>query len=261
MFLGDVHGNKREARSALENARDHSVQHIVWCGDCGLWPGLGGIDFLDETNALARKYDIFNYWVGGNHENWDEWIRVVRSAPKGGTGFSYLRSHILLAPRLHRWHWDGKTFGSAAGAVSIDKAWRTEGQSWWPQETLTEPEVEGAISMFGPKDIDYMITHDCSNYTPWKSRIKPDPDSMMHRQKIDRILAAATPKMHFHGHMHQRYEWENTISNPNYLINTIGLECDGDKYNWGILDTATDEFKFRGTELADFKKDIQYRDQ
>lgn len=259
MFLGDVHGNKLAARLAIQAAVENQVTHIIWCGDCGLWPGTDGMDFLDEVNWFSRRVGVTNYWVGGNHEDWDQWINVLKNpkTPESGNGFKYLRSHILLAPRVHLWKWDNKTFAAVAGAVSIDKQWRTEGKSWWPQEVLSDAEFGGAEKWFGGKEIDYMVSHDCSNYTPWKSRLKADPDSQINRQKMDKVISAARPKMHFHGHMHQRYEWPNSMSHGlEFETKTFGLECDGDRDNYLVLDTETNEVFWRGVEPSYLTKQI-----
>lgn len=237
MILGDIHGNHQAARRAVDYAARNGVRHIIWAGDCGLWPGFSGIDFLDEVNFYSRRNNVLNYWVGGNHEWWDEWIRVLRHTEKDSKGFAYLRSHIRLAPRIHTWKWDGRRFMSAAGAVSIDKSWRTPGESWWPQEQLMDAEVEAAARM---PVCDYLITHDCSNYTPFIGSMIPSLDSMMHRQKIDKIIMGVRPKKHFHGHMHTQYQWVNEISGVG--TETYGLECDGMRWNYGILDTTTNTF-------------------
>lgn len=52
------------------------------------------------------------------------------------------------------------TFG---GATSIDRDFRTEGRSWWPQELPTYEELDEGIKnlkRYGNK-VDYIITHSC----------------------------------------------------------------------------------------------------
>jgi hypothetical protein len=115
---------------------------------------------------------------------------------------------------------------------------------------LTDAEVQTARA-FGK--VDYLLTHDCSNRTPFYARLKPDLDSQIHRQKIDAILQATNPDKHVHGHMHNKFEWENYTGGDHYT-STYGLECNGDHWSWGVLDTEKDEFLFRGESNADTQR-------
>jgi hypothetical protein len=191
-------------------------------------------------------------------------------------GFGMVRRRILLAPKAHQWSWAGKKFIGAGGAVSVDKHYRLAKERgdkevlasygelrssasgpktlYWPNEQLTDEDVY-AIKSFG--EADFLFTHDCSDYTPFKGRLKPDIDSQMHRKRIDTVLAATTPKFHFHGHMHTKYDWENpyphgyTPFDEDYdgrVTRTIGLEAFTDFNSWGVLDVE-DEQWFWPTEL------------
>lgn len=244
LVLGDTHGNTLAATQAVDYARDHGVKTIVQVGDFGLWDHMpNGVKFLDTLNERLRLRGVKMYVVGGNHENWDRWDWYTEHNPKDYHGFTYLRSHIRIAPKVHYWNWEGKRCLMVGGAVSVDKPWRVKGMSWWPGESLKWDEVQQATKV-GP--VDYFFTHDCSNRTPWKDRLKPDLDSQMHRQQIDTVLGATTPKVHFHGHMHTRYDWVNLTGNDKWT-QTYGLECDGDWDNMGILNIRTGEFQFRSS--------------
>ena len=241
MICGDFHGNTKHAMNMVSQADSAGAARIIQCGDFGLWDHKeDGVRYLDQLNGEARKYGVKIYVVGGNHENWDHWDWYVDNLPKSYHGFTYLRSHILLAPRLHYWGWEDKKFLMVAGAVSIDKQWRIEGDSWWRSEEITDEMVESVKR----DKIDYLITHDCSNMTPWKDRLKPDMDSMTNRRRVDAILRKTRPDWHFHGHMHTQYAWEN-LTDDDFYTKTIGLDMDGTWYSWGILDTETNEFLFR----------------
>lgn len=253
MLAGDTHGDIRNVAHKIEVAKEvGDIQRIVILGDFGLWWGHEAIVYLDEINALAEAKNIQIFALPGNHENYDYWNALVNSAPATSHGWAYIRSNLLLSPRVHSFKWGDRRFVVAGGAVSIDKAYRLEYQRkkgkqiWSPGEQLTEEEVrkaENYAQEYGK--IDYLLTHDCSNRTPWHDRLKPDLDSQMHRAKIDSILAALKPTMHFHGHMHTIYDWQNLVSVsdgvPHYT-QTYGLECNRDHWSWGILDLETNEF-------------------
>lgn len=253
LITGDLHGNGHEAVRVVNHAVSHSAQIILQCGDFGFWSGYDGIEYLDRLNYALRKNNRTLIFADGNHEDHDALERCDNHNPRSKTGQVYIRSHILHSPRGNYWKWGDKYFMTVGGAVSIDKAMRTPGKNWWEGEELTDAQADGIVANMidrrknGRPDIDYLITHDCSNRTPFGRRLKPDLDSQIHRQRLDRVLEAVRPRIHFHGHMHERYDWMNRISDG--WVQTYGLECDGMRDNWGILDTETDEFLFRGESL------------
>jgi predicted phosphodiesterase len=242
LIAGDWHGNTGHAQQMVREAKKASAKRILQVGDFGLWSHFeDGVKFLDQLNGEARKEGVRIYAVGGNHENWDHWNWHLTNGPKSYHGFTYIRSHILLAPRVHYWNWEGKRFLMVAGAVSVDQHLRKkDGTEWWPQEAITDSDMAQVTDV----KVDYMISHDCSNRTPFKGRLKPDLNSMANRQQIDRVLARARPEMHFHGHMHTRYVWENMVTDFDWT-KTIGLDMDGTWDSWGILNAETGEFLFR----------------
>lgn len=254
LVAGDIHGNTRAGLALVEKAVANKASVIIQCGDMGIWPGFDGIEYLDALNARLREHGRNLLFIPGNHEDYDQLDRYESNAPRSKAGQVYLRSHILMVPRGCYWKWGNKYFMGVGGAVSIDKQWRTPGKSWWAGEQLTDDQAYGIVKKMndrrtnGRPDVDYLFTHDCSDKTPFYGRLKPDLDSKIHRQRMDAVIEAVRPTIHFHGHMHTRYDWQNPISNGTHWVQTYGLECDGMYDNWGILNTETDDFTFRGAE-------------
>jgi hypothetical protein len=253
MVVGDTHGHDNVIESKAKIAKRLGADRMLIVGDFGVWPGHGGVKFLDKVSQAGEAYDILIYALPGNHEDHDQWAKWLdMGLPQDGSKFTYVRSNLLLSPRIHNWKWGKKRFFIAGGAASIDRRWRREGVSWWRDEMLSEAEVMSVEKYKGP-EIDYLFTHDCSNYTPWGFQLVPDPDSQEHRRKVDRIVRAVRPRMHFHGHMHHRYEWENWYNGlEDRPTITYGLDCDGESDSWGILDTDLDEFYWPTQAVAKF---------
>jgi len=266
MLVGDTHGSIRSIKPKIERAADLGIQKILQVGDFGLWThAFDGQVFLDEVQRLAAEAQLTVHAIGGNHENWDHWEWAVNNYPTSN-GWGMVRSRIALAPRVHHWTWNHKKFVSAGGAVSVDKEWRLQKEAgkfvditgqrhkatgprtlYWPNEEFTDNDVH-KIRMLGKK-ADYLITHDCSNNTPWQARLKNDPDSERHRRRIDEVIRLTNPGLHFHGHMHTKYDWINFAGETNgkpIYVQTYGLENDQEFWSYGILDTDTDEFIWRG---------------
>jgi len=261
LIQGDSHGNVNDIIPKIYIAGKHKISHVLVVGDFGLWTHVAdGHLFLDEVNEAARINNLSVFAVGGNHENWDHWNWICENHPTS-KGFAMARRRVLLAPKAHRWTWAGKTFVGAGGAVSVDKDYRLakeRGGNWndreygrwehmgrgsgprtlyWPNEQLTDEAVM-AVRAFG--EADYLVTHDCSNYTPFTGRLKPDMDSQIHRQRIDEVLKSVQPKMHFHGHMHTKYDWVNDYSGGG--ARTLGLEAFRDFNSWGVLEVEDERW-------------------
>lgn len=275
---GDVHGNPVNMAKHIYRAGERKISHLIVCGDFGLWTHFAdGQTYLDEIQEAARINNLNVYAVGGNHENWDHWNWMVENFPNT-KGFARARSRILLAPKAHKWKWDGKVFVAAGGAVSVDKDMRLKEERgydfhydrwvkskatgprtlWWPNEEFTDNDIKTIASY--QVEADYLFTHDCSNNTPFGRRLKPDLDSEIHRKRIDKVIHLTRPLMHFHGHMHEKYDWVNSIRVPTddrypegwHDIQTYGLEADAMLNSWGVLDTQTDEFLWQGGDADEY---------
>lgn len=263
LMAGDTHGDPRNVFHKVDEAVKHGVQRIVILGDFGLWWGYEAVQFLDVINDYATKHNRQIFAIPGNHENHEWWSSIIeagRDSQQTSKGWVYVRTNVLLSPRTHTFVWGKKQFLVAGGAVSIDKDYREQYRRekgkriWSPSEQLTDLEVEALrYEAAVRKGVDYLLTHDCSDRTPWKHRLKPDLESQIHRQRIDKVLSLSRPKVHFHGHMHEMYNWVNLtkdeFSGEAVYVQTYGLECNRDLQSWGILDLDSDEFTFASNYL------------
>lgn len=251
MIVGDTHGNAGAIHRKARVAQSMGCERMIVVGDFGLWPGYEGVEYLDAVNDAGREFNQQIIALPGNHEDHDQWEKWFDLAPLDDHGFAILRSNLRLTKKVHPFKMGGKRFYVCGGAVSIDKAWRTEGKSWWKNEEFTEENLASVEKYKGPA-IDFLLTHDCSDHTQWKFRLKPDWESQQNRQRIDRAIKALRPRFHFHGHMHTRYEWVNTrshglrdtafgLDDSEYngaATKTYGLECDYERDSFVILDTG-----------------------
>lgn len=223
LFAGDSHGDLGYLGWVLHQADQFEVDHIVQLGDFGYWEHREhGVEFLDRLNdgLEAGGYNFF--WLDGNHEN--HTLLRSRYQPDGPT---HIRSNIIYLPRGTRWEWDGVSFLAIGGAYSMDKDWRIEQyrkkarystsklsaakwEQWWPEETITDDEVELAIAGGA---VDVVLAHDAP-LTPdlalefakkginfWKN----DPNTTANRAQLQRVFDATNPSHWFHGHYHVDY--------------------------------------------------------
>lgn len=222
---GDWHGNTQWALSAIEYASNHGADAIIQVGDFGFWTaGKHTEHYLARVEEMLQDCGVLLYWLDGNHE--DHTRRAEFNDPAERPLTTYL-------PRGTRWEWWGKKWMAVGGAFSIDRYLRKEGVGWWPEELLTDEEVELACSP--PHGLDVILTHDCPRGVNIPG-IGPDskprggqdiwPADMLygaqlHREKMRQIWDAHQPGLWIHGHYHVLHE--------TWLRNTkfIGLDCDG----------------------------------
>jgi hypothetical protein len=237
MIAGDWHGNYSWARKALWIANKRGVDTIVQLGDFGYWPNRGRPNDLEAdpgfVNGLAaelRRYGGMRlFWVDGNHENHD--------MLNPGSGSEVIQ-HL---PRGFRWQWWGKTWMSVGGGVSVDKKWRKQGVSWFPEETLTPEQFEYCLR---DGTVDIIVSHDCPDKVAIPgihgqektgdvpSLFPPEAiaESEAHRALLGQIVDHTHTRRVFHGHYHRRY---NGAREPDTRI--IGLAEDASQMNHNTL--------------------------
>jgi hypothetical protein len=235
LVAGDWHGNARwavhvirEAAALLEGEEQRIILHL---GDFGIWPGLDGTLYLNCVIGACLAHDVRILFVDGNHE---DFTRIEDFRIRDGQLVSWL-------PRGYRWEWHGRTWLALGGGVSLDKALRTEGRDWWPQEAITGRQERDVIA---GGHADVMVTHECPGGVTHAFPPPPsfwDPRDLalsdVHREKLQRVVDAVRPSHLMHGHLHIGYQ--RTVDFGYGPVEITGLDRDGKKWNWAILDTRT----------------------
>jgi predicted phosphodiesterase len=223
-FAGDWHENAPWAAKAIKYAKDQGADVILHLGDFGYSYSRR---FLRDVGAAALFQQLPVLFVDGNHENFDR----LNNYPVGDDGLRQITDNVWHLPRGFRWQWNELRFLALGGAHSVDRPYRTPGVSWWPEEVLTEEQVNHAISG-GPADV--LIAHDCPagvRIPGIDDRVGPPPFSPMeilrsdeHRQLLRRVVDAVRPSWVWHGHYHVAYD---TVADLDYGdVRVTGLNCD-----------------------------------
>lgn len=206
--LGDIHGdmarlnylinkqirmNSRMRRLAEENEIEVM---ILQCGDFAFfWPGD------DNSAAIKNKVDFLKdglvkiYWCAGNHEDHDKLDSLF--AFDSCEGFAEVAQGVFFA-----------RFGAvldvgairvlfAGGAESHDKEYRKEGKDWWPQEGISESDLE----RLPDGKVDWVISHTA----PWYFEMPVAHGALpeQSRAKLDVVFDRYQPQNWFFGHFHQ----------------------------------------------------------
>lgn len=227
VIAGDWHGNGQWAGGRMFSAAAAGADILVHLGDFGVWPGAGGVRYLDALEKLAARNNLPILFIDGNHDDHDQLHDLEMVA-----GLGYVRDHIWHLPRGMRWEWGRLRFAALGGATSVDKTDRTPGQTWWPQEAITEHDVRRFVAG-GP--VDVVLTHDrpAGVVTPGITReagiAEWGEEAIDEAGRHGEILASALipthPKLVFHGHLHRRYT--TTWHYPGGSARVEGLDCDG----------------------------------
>lgn len=162
-LTGDIHGTHSIRRlgsahwpEGRELTRD---DYLIVLGDFGLvWDGCAEdewwLEWLDE-----RPWTTL--FIDGNHEN----HRLLAEYPERewhGGMVHEIRPHVLHLIRGHVFDVDGTKLLAMGGADSHDKEYRTEGETWWPEEVPSESERSRCLGSLDAHDwrVDCVLTHD-----------------------------------------------------------------------------------------------------
>lgn len=200
---GDWHGDQSWART-LGRAMPHlapDITTILQLGDW--WMNPTATDEAFANTAIDKIYVVL-----GNHEPWNEVTPLLDAYPGAAVQVSEI---TWLLPRPARLRIGERTVLALGGASSVDRFWRREGVSWWPDEEITDEHVRAAIAS-GPADL--MLTHEGPAETPVravKEVLRTNPmgfpddalaNSLLSRRRVAKVWNIVYPELLMHGHMH-----------------------------------------------------------
>lgn len=200
LLVGDSHGNAAFMRAACNRAAQLGIPVLLQLGDFGLWPGVSGNEFLAEVGRAASTAGVHVCFIDGNHDDHAQigrWpTRFDGPVPVGGA--------LTYLARGRRWTWAGVRFGALGGAFSVDWRGRVPGQSWWPEEVVTDADVE----RLGPDRLDVLVCHDSPAELTMRSRfiLAPADQSAADesRRHVQEAVDVTRPRLVVHGHWHHR---------------------------------------------------------
>ena len=233
LLAGDTHGDLGHVNSLFFHAQRTGCERIIQLGDFGYgWKFRdikGGIrvdEFSWKTSKMAQRYGIDIEWIDGNHENFERLYEI----PVGEDGRREILPGVYHLPRGYRFEIEGVTFLCCGGAISVDYRRRSPYISWWPQEAITEADIDACE---GPA-VRVLLTHDMpvdsEVFDHHVSRQWPEDAvrrSVNNRLALATIADSAQPDIWFHGHIHHSYTQEARLRGGGkpYLIR--GLDMNG----------------------------------
>jgi hypothetical protein len=183
-FIGDVHGKYDRYKKIIKtpcslNSRLPSIQ----VGDMGV-----GFRRLDGSFHKNPPFDamIDDRFIRGNHDN-PEVCKQHQKYIADGT----IENNMMFI----------------GGGLSIDRQWRVEGFSWWPDEEVSMAELNTMVDVYTTLRPEIMVTHDCPEsvagalITGSTSLFKLNMPSRT-RQAFQSMFEIHQPRLWIFGHWH-----------------------------------------------------------
>lgn len=195
LIVGDVHTSEYGISDAVEHAHENDVKTIIFLGDFGY---TYAEEFLVFLESMTSRYGIEILFIDGNHDD-HVFLRSFGDIP------AEIVPGVTYTPRGSTAYFGGKKVLFIGGATSIDKQYRVPYVSWWPEEDITESDVQKCIEQ-GP--VDVIMSHDA----PWLPPKLPPlainadvlADAKANRRRLKHIVEATEPRFLYHGHLHIR---------------------------------------------------------
>lgn len=196
-------------------------------GDFGWWPKLLPLPQAVLPPVLLERTEL--HFLDGNHEDHSA---LRQAAPRGCFEPVELAPRIIYHPRGSTMRLpDGRTIFFAGGGKSVDRAYRTEGRDWFPEEILVREDLPS-----DPPQADVVISHTLpaafgvakfpgKRFPPGRLDFSPDPSCAV----LDAVLTACRPALWLGGHFHREVSGEYR-------------HADGGRTLWRGLDQLTGFF-------------------
>lgn len=210
--VGDTHGELEIGKLSGENLSSKGVcpgegDYVIIAGDFGfVWDSQASsleehwLKWLDE-----RPFTTL--FVDGNHENFDRLNSYPVERWHGGD-VHRISENVLHLMRGNVFEIGGKTLFVLGGATSLDRAWRTEGVSWWSQEMPSEDELAHAVAVLEEHDnkVDYVVTHCAPSLVQARLSIGYERDKLTEFLEYLRETISFTTWCFGHYHQDRRFE-------------------------------------------------------
>lgn len=153
----DIHKLNRKKFGQRVEAKEGDV--LLICGDFGgVWAGDGTERYWLDWFSNKPYTTLF---IDGNHENHQRLHNDFPEVDYGGGKAHRITDKLFHLMRGYVYEIQGQRFFCMGGAESHDKAYRTEGLNWWPEEMPSIEEyrrAEDQLEACGWQ-VDYVLSH------------------------------------------------------------------------------------------------------
>lgn len=197
VFIGDIHGEFGQLNSFMNEfySKHKEPTTFIICGDVAyFW-------LNDPTPIIKRPPYSKIIWIPGNHENWE----IVDKYELGK--LHELQDGVFMASFGAIEEIEGKKIMFCGGAESTDKNLRTPFVDWFPQEIITNKDMNFIFDEVKQQKIDILVSHTCpgivfpelSKKMDWLQERSSDPST----HALDIIVERFKPELSVFGHFHR----------------------------------------------------------
>jgi predicted phosphodiesterase len=271
MLLGDTHGNTKFILQAIAEAKNQGVRWIYQVGDFGYWEHTPwGVLYLDNVSEALMAAKIELVFIQGNHDK----VSIIPERYNAMQGFYSIRPGLWYAPNGTYWDMHGTSFLVLGGAYSVDKDIRLEDEAakanqdaktmfargeyawnrcldaareknsetyWFPEEEMTDEELNTIISDIGDQPVDIILAHDKPFSSNPMVKLLPIAECVPNQRRLQKAINTFQPKMFVHGHLHTRYRDTVRCGDDNAYTVVEGLGADIPNFTQSITDWRADD--------------------
>lgn len=215
VIAGDIHGTCDIGKvvSFFEGREDEYSRddYLILCGDVGVC----GFSVYEEVQTRNNLCDlpVTVLFIDGNHENFDK-LNAYHVEKWNGGKVHFIESNIIHLMRGQVYEIDGVKFFTFGGGYSIDKLYRTEGITWFPQEMPTEEEYEEGWANLERAgfQVDYILTHTGPREVAAAMGYgELSDDEVVLRKYLQRVADNTDFTAWYFGHFHEDTEVEDVF--------------------------------------------------
>lgn len=184
---------------------------LIICGDVGVC----GFSASEEskTRQILRDLPLTTLFIDGNHENFDQLNSYGIDKWNGGN-VHVIENDIIHLMRGQVYCIGGVKIFTFGGACSIDKMYRAEGISWFPEEIPNREEYEEGWKNLENVEfkVDYILTHSGPREVVAAMGYgELSDDEVELRQYLQRVADNTDFTAWYFGHFHEDTEVDDTF--------------------------------------------------
>ncbi|MDY0215163.1 MAG: metallophosphoesterase [Bacilli bacterium] len=200
VFVGDIHGEFGKLNSFMSEIYSKHKEPITFiiCGDVAyFWEN-------EPTPIVKRPPYSKVIWIPGNHENWE----MIDKYELGK--LHELQDGVFMASFGAIEEIEGHKILFCGGADSIDKNLRTPFVDWFPQEIITNKDMNFLFDKIPDQKVDILVSHTCPSKV--FSELSKKIDRLEEKSKdpstyaLDIIVDKFRPDLNVFGHFHKFME-------------------------------------------------------
>jgi predicted phosphodiesterase len=273
MLLGDIHGASDFFETkVMPVAIAEKIKWIYQVGDFGYWEHTDqGIMFLNNVSNALVGTGIELVFIQGNHDK----TSLIPNRYNPIDGFYSIRPSVWFAPNGTHWTVEGTGFVALGGAYSIDKQDRLDMEAakaetifksrilsnreysanyvaekarsetvetlWFPEEEMTDVELDSILNGLNPDEVDVILAHDKPFMSNPGIRLLPIDECIPNQRRLQKAVNVLKPKLFVHGHLHIRYRDTIRCGDDNSYTVVEGLGADVPNFTQSANDWRADD--------------------